>query len=362
MRSSTIFLILLIAAIPSRAQIDLISENYFPADLEFEELQNVTSETSFSNSEQVSNIVNGKLVAAVGFESYAQRIYAVKDSGSLSIEVITLSDYRASYSLLSLLRNSEIVDGPPGDAFASSHGNILFCHGKRWIRVRGQNVAHSLLRRVATSVSNRIGTPQHKFPPLVSYLPAFGMDTASLQYFPGSKSFESYTAPASDNVILPMYDMEIARAFYSAEKQSGFLSLLKFPTPQIAEQYYSELSLDPSPVEGTGVYILRSGPLLCVLQGSFSTEHASDILSPIQYSYSVKWIYNKKTQSSTVWGIPVVILSSTLWSFFLVMILCLSSILAGAGLAGIRLLIRHFIPDNPLDDPKRTEITRLKLS
>jgi hypothetical protein len=362
MRSSTFFLILLIAAVPSRAQIELISEDYFPADLEFEELQNVASENCFSDSEQLSSIENGKLVAAVGFESYAQRIYAVKDSGSLSIEVITLSDYRAAYSLLALLRNSEIVDGPPGDAFASSPGNILFCHGKRWIRIRGQNIPNSLLRRVATSVSNRIGTPQQKFPSLISYLPALGMETISLQYFPGSKSFETYTAAASDNVIQPIYDMEIARAFYSVENQSGFLSLLKFPTPQIAEQYYSELSLDSSFGDGIGMYLLRSGPLVCVLQGSFSTEHASGILSPIQYSYSIEWIYNKKAQSSTVWGIPVVILSSTVWSFFLVIVLCISSILAGAGLAGIRLLMRHFIPNNPLDDPKRTEITRLKLS
>jgi hypothetical protein len=362
MRSSTFFLILLIAAIPLGAQIELISDNYFPADLEFEELQNVTSENRFSNPEQLSNIDNGKLVTAVGFESYEQRIYAVKDSGSLSIEVITLSDYRASYSLLTLLRNSEIVDGPPGDAFASSPGNILFCHGKRWVRIRGQGVSNSLLHRVATSVSNRIGTPRQKFPSLVSYLPALGMDTTSLQYFPGSKSFESYTYPASDNVIQPMYDMEITRAFYSVENQSGFLYLLKFPTPQIAEQYYSELSLDPSSVDSVGMYLLRSGPLLCVLQGSFSSEHASDILGPIQYSYSVEWIYNKKPQSSTVWGIPVVILNSTVWSFFLVIVLCISSILAGAGLAGIRLLMRHFIPGNPLDDPKRTEITRLKLS
>ena len=362
MRSSTFFLILLTTAIPLRAQIELISDNYFPADLELEELQNVTSENRFSNSEQLSNIENGKLVSAVGFESYAERIYAVKDSGSLSIEVITLSDYRASYSLLTLLRHSEIVDGPPGDAFASSPGIILFCHGKRWIRIRGQSVSNSLLHRAATSVSNRIGTPQQKFPSLVAYLPALGMDTTSLQYFPGSKSFESYTAPASDNIIQPMYDMEIARAFYSAESQSGFFYLLKFPTPEIAEQYYSELSLDPSSADSIGMYLLRSGPLLCVLQGSFSTEYASDILSPIQYSYSVKWIYNKKAQSSTVWGIPVAILNSTVWSFFLVIVLCLSSILAGAGLAGIRLLIRHFIPGNPLDDPKRTEITRLKLS
>jgi hypothetical protein len=362
MRSSTFFLILLIAAIPLGAQIELISENYFPAGLEFEELQNVTSETSFSNSEQLSDTENGKLVAAVGFESYARRIYSVKDSDSLSIEVITLSDYRASYSLLTLLNNSEIVDGPPGDAIASGPGGVLFCHGKRWIRIRGQNVSDSLLRRVATSVSNRIGTPQKKFPSLVSYLPSHGIDTTSLQYFPGSKSFESYTAPASDNAIKLSYDMEIARASYSVENQSGFLSLLKFPTPQIAEQYYSELSLDPFSGDGIGMYLLRSGPLLCVLQGAFSAECAIDILSSIQYSYSVKWIYDKKTQSSTVWGIPVVILSSTVWSFFLVIVLCMFSILAGAGLAGIRLLIRHFIPDNPLDDPKRTEITRLKLS
>ena len=353
--------VLLIAAIPSFAQIEFISENYFPANLEFEELQAVKSAIQFTDPEKLSSIKEGQLIASVGFESYEQRIYTVKDAGSLSIEVITLLDYRASYSLLTLRHNSEIENGPPGDAFAAWPGNILFCHGKRWVRISGKNVDDSLLYRVALSVSNRIGQPAKKIPSLISYLPTRGIEKDSLQYFPGSKSFITFAGPFIKQAIQANFEMEIARARYSFGIQSGILSLLKFPTPQIDENYYSEISLNSPSKDKTETYLRRSGPLVCVLQGSISTQNANDILRPIQYSYSVKWIYDEKKKSSTLWGIPVVILQSTVWSFFLVMVLCMTSILAGAGLAGIRLLLRHFFPKNPLDDPKRTEITRLKL-
>ena len=359
MKFHTFFLILLIAAIPSFAQIEFISENYFPADLEFEELQNITSETSFSDSEQAAAIENGPLAVAVGFDSYKQRTYRIESSGSLSIEVLTLLDYRAAYSLLTLLRDSDIQDGPPGDAFTSGPGTILFCHGKRWIRIRGQNVSDTLLHRVASSVSNRMGNPERKFPSLIAQLPDFGLEINSLKYFPGSKPFESYSASDSIDILQSDYDMEIARARYRIENQSGILSLLKFPTPEISEKYYSEISLVSSSNKENKIYLRRSGPLLAVLEGSFDPDRAGEILSTLQYTYSVQWIYEKK--SRTAWGIPVVILNTTVWSFFLVLLICISSILVGSGLAAIRLLIRRFIPNNPLDNPKRTEITRLKL-
>jgi len=359
MKFHTFFLIPLILAIPSFAQIEFIPKSYFPADLEFEELQNITSENLFSDSEHATTIENGPLIVDVGFDSYEQRTYRIGTSDSLSLEVITLLDYRAAYSLLTLLRKSDIQDGPPGDAYTSSSGTILFCHGKRWIRIRGQNVSDTLLRRVASSVSNRMGEPERKFPSLIAHLPDIGQEITTLEYFPGSKPFESFSASDSVDILQPDYDMEIARVRYRIENQSGILSLLKFPTPEMSESYYSELSLASSSDKEMGMYLRRSGPLLCILEGSFDSARANDILSPIQYAYSLQWIYEKKNR--TKWGVPIAILNSTVLSFFLVLIICFSSILVGTGLAAFRLLLRRFVPNNPLDNPKRTEITRLKL-
>ena len=207
-----------------------------------------------------------------------------------------------------------------------------------------------------------MGMPDYKLPSLISHFPKTGMDISTLRYFPGTKAFESFDRNPADRIIPVLYDMEIARARFSIENQSGTLFLLKFPTHQVAEEYFTEISEKAhSHDDDNSAYLRRIGPLLCVLEGSFSPDTANKILKPVRYGYTVQWIYNKNSKSTTMWGIPVSILNSTVLAFFIVVLACGLSILAGIGLASCRLLLRQLFPKNPLDNPKRTEITRLKL-
>ena len=130
MKSFFLCLAIFIAAIPSAAQIEFIPEDYFPADFEFEELRGIQSEISFSDSKQLSDIENGALIQDVGFDNYDRRTYSVSNSGTLSIEIVTLTDFHAAYSLLTLLRTSDIQPGPPGDAFASDSDRFILNHGR----------------------------------------------------------------------------------------------------------------------------------------------------------------------------------------------------------------------------------------
>ncbi len=96
------------------AQVELVSDDYFPADSEFADLHKIVSAESFADPARLSQIDNGRLFSDVGFEKYAKRVYSLGNSGSLSIEVVTLRDARAAYSILTLLRSVNIQDGPPG--------------------------------------------------------------------------------------------------------------------------------------------------------------------------------------------------------------------------------------------------------
>lgn len=353
------FFIFLIAVSPAIAQIELVGDNFFPAEFEFEELRSVVSEIRIDDASDLADIENGGLITDVGFDRYIRRSYALGNTRILSIEVVSLLDARAAYSLLTLLRKSEIRKGPPGDAFTSSPGIFLFCNGRRWVRIRGSEASQSLMLRIATSVSNRIGPPEMKQPALISLLPENGLDLATLRYFPGTKAFVSYH---QNTVSLPILsDMEIAQARVSVNSRPGMITLLKFPTHEIAEEYFNRLSGNDSFGKGTRLYFRRIGPLLALLDGSFSADKADGILAHIQYSYTVQWIYDKNSRSTTIWGIPVAILGSTVLAFFIVVLACSLAILAGIGLAACRLLLRQLFPRNPLDNPKRTEITRLKL-
>ena len=97
MKSLALFFTLLIATIPAIAQIELVADDYFPAELEFEELKSIASENRFSDSEKLTDVENGDLIADVGFGSYSQRTYNMNRSGIFSIEVVSLMHTRAAY-------------------------------------------------------------------------------------------------------------------------------------------------------------------------------------------------------------------------------------------------------------------------
>ncbi|MEJ2109474.1 MAG: hypothetical protein P8Z37_06085 [Acidobacteriota bacterium] len=361
MKALSFLCILFIATGPVIAQVEFVTDNYFPADMEFRELSDVVSENNFSDPSKLADIENGDLISAVGFKEYKERIYKIGDTGSLSIKILTLTDYRAAYSLLSVPYRYNLETGVLGDASSTERGAITFCHDRYWVSVRSHDVDSDLLRRIASSVDNRMGASERKLPSIISYLPQNGLRLDTLEYFPGSRSFATYHRDPNHAIVQEGYEMEIVRADYSIENHMGTLTLMKFPTAEMGESYFTDILSRSMRETAAGMYFRASGPMLSILEGSFTSQDAREILKTINYRYSVQWIRDNKSQYTVVWGIPVHILNTTVWSFFFVLTLCGLSIIAGGAIAGFRLLLRRFIPQNPLDDPRRTEITRLKL-
>ncbi len=354
-------LVLLVTITWANAQVEFVKDDFFPADLEFPELKSVPPDESFEDPERLAEIENGRYVRDVGFEKYARRVCTTSSSGSLVIEVVTLRDNRAAFSLLTLLRDHPLQDGPPGDQFVAEADRIQFAAGKRWVRITGRRASQDLLKRVALSVSNRIGSSRRPPPSLVSYFPRSGYDAASLRYFVGPRCFKAFSIAASDGFVRFSSDMELAQARYEFQNQTGVLSISVFPTPQVAEGYFSDLpSLVSRAPDNIRSYAKRAGPLVAILEGSFNPTVAERILGPIEYSYSIRWLY-EKPKVKTVWGIPLVILGTVVNSLLLVAFLCLISMVAGLVYGVFRFGLRTHALENPLDRPERTEISRLKL-
>jgi hypothetical protein len=314
------------------------AENYFPQESEFKELKAVLPDKSFTESGKLSRIANGELISAVGFHKYVQRTYEFEKSKFLSIEVITLMDMQAAYSLITLLGTSGMRSGPPGDEYFSDANAIGFAQGKYWVRIKGEGFPEDFLKQVALSVSNHIGKRQQKRPVLISHFPKIGYDASTVKYFPGFKAFQSYTGKLPGWSRSCGQDMELAQAKYKANSQAGTLSLLYFPTNEMAQDCYSKLTAIPESSQNSSgkIYLRAVGPLVGILEGSLDPGSAANILNSIEYSYSVQWIYEKKEKPSTLWGVPVAILRTVVKSIFFVGILAVLSIAAGVAFAYAR--------------------------
>jgi hypothetical protein len=273
-----------IAAAAEPAQTVTDSRDLFPLKTEFSEVKSLVSVESFSDPGHLSKINGGNWFLAVGLEKYTRRTYELKNQSTLSIEIVELKDSRAAYSLLTFLRNTKLISGPPGDIFASRPEGILFAQGNRLVRLLCSGSHEDLLKRVAQSVSNRIGTQRQNLPSLISHFPDFGYDSSSVRYFLNPKSYDVFGSKIADGGVKLNSDMEIVQARYSAESQAGILSLLSLPTDEIAEDYFKEFNslISTTKSENNRIYTKRTGPLLAILEGSFDSATAEKIMSSIQ--------------------------------------------------------------------------------
>jgi hypothetical protein len=362
MRLDACLLLAVSLAATAIPQTELVSEDYFPTNQEFHELQKASSKEIIENPDRLSEIENGQLFSDVGFDKYERREYPVRNNGVLSIEVVTLRDFRAAYSLLTLLRNSPIQDGPPGNAFATTDDGILFAQGREWIRIRGRGLPGDLFKRIAESISKRIGSDrQPKAPSLLSHFPKLGYDASSLRYFPGIRSYETFSGGLRE-FLKSNSDMEIAQARYTLDNSAGILFLFDFPTAQVAEDYFADLYV-PKSVEkgGNNIFAKEAGPIVAVLDGTFDPGGADRILSSLKFSFSVSWVYERRNEAKTVWGVPVAILGTVVKSLFFVAVMCLASIAAGVCFGYFRFWVReHSHRDSP-DRPEQDDIIQLRL-
>ncbi len=347
---------------PVSAQTELVQSHYFPADLEFVELRSVRSERNLTGSASLGELSEGTLFAEVGFQKYSRRTYETLPPGGLTIEIVTLKDAKAAYSLLTLLRASTPVKGPPGDFGTFEEDLVLFSQANFFVRIIS-GVSGNLPRRVGISVSNRIGRKDRE-PALVSHFPKTGYDQASLRYYLGPVSFAKYANSVAGRDLKFRDEVEIAQACYNVENQSGILSLVGFPTSQLADEYFDHLFslMGPRATAGQRIYFKKAGPLLGLLEGNFEPRIADSILSAIEFKYSIKWIFDKSNHlTGGIWGVPRGIMGTVVRSLILTALLCGISIVAGVSLAFFRIMLRRYAPHNFLDRPERTEVIRLKI-
>jgi hypothetical protein len=341
------------------AQTELVTRNYFPADLEFVELKSVESQRELGEPASLAELPEGALFAEAGFRHYARRTYRLNPSGSLTLETITLNDSKAAYSLLSLLRNDVIRKGPPGDFAAGLDQNLMFCQANVLVRIRSE-APGDLARRVARSVGNRIARREHE-PSLIANLPKLGLEPVSLRYCLGPVAFARYAQPVAGKSIEFRDELEIAQARYSLENQTGVLSLVGFPTVQLADEYFESLFGLMGGNSKAELYFKKSGPMLAILEGTFAPRTADRLLGSIEFNYSVKWIYDARNRASNgMWGVSSGLMGTVVRSLALTGLLAGLSLLAGALFATLRILMRGYAPNNFFDRRDRTELIRLR--
>jgi hypothetical protein len=173
------------------------------------------------------------------------------------------------------------------------------------------------------------------------------------RYITGPVALERAGVPIPASLIDFSKSPEVAVAKYRGAGGTATLTLIEYPTPQIAGERLR--ALQSASLPAGPFYFKRSGPILAAVSGDTREADAQTLLASINYDADVTWNEppkHKHIAQATDFLIAV---------FILIGIILLIALIFGFAFGGFRMLAKRFFPNRGFDRPDEIEIIRLNL-
>jgi hypothetical protein len=207
-----------------------------------------------------------------------------------------------------------------GDSASANGDDLLFRSGVSVVLAHlkldheaALGLAKDLIARLP-----KVGGPSALAPPLLAFLPAKGLDADSVRYALGPLGYQATGGVLSAQTIEFDKSAEAVTAKY---KNGGTLTLIEYPTPQIAGDRGRAIEAElrqpaASSIAGT-VKLRREGPLLMVTTGTWKPDvaqamiegiHLHDVMSfdkplPLEFHAEVQKTFTLLTSIAILCGI-----------------------------------------------------------
>ncbi len=291
-----------------------------------------------------------------GFASSETATYTRDDGRKLTLKVAKFNDATGAYGAFTFYRQPAMRTEQIGTKAASANDRILFFRSNLLVdasfdRVTAMSAAE--LRELAGMLSVASGSADN-LPNLPEYLPKKNVVENSARYVLGPQALLAVKAPLTAEQIDFSHDPEILIQDYSSPDGALALTLIQYPTPQIAGARFRSLQGDLQRSPGS-LLARRSGPLVAVVTGATGSGDAQTLLNSVNYEAEVTW--NEATSVSKRDNIGNLIVGV----FALIGIILLISLIFGVFFGGARLLMKRLFPDRVFDRPEDVEIIQLHL-
>ena len=291
-----------------------------------------------------------------GFTGSETVTYTREDGRKLTIKAARFKDATGAYGAFTFYRQSAMGTERIGTKAASANRRILFFRDNVLVDAnfdRLTEMSAAELRELAGLLPEAKGAAA-SLPMLPEYLPKNDVVENSAKYILGPQALVAVKAPLTPEQVDFSHDPEILMQDYSSKSGPLTLTLVQYPTPQIAAERLRALqSAEQS--SPNSLLVRRTGPLVDVVTGAIGSDEAQKLLTSVNYEAEVTW--NEATSLSKRDNIGNLILAV----FGLIGILLLISLIFGLFFGGLRVLMKRLFPDRVFDRPEDVEIIQLKL-
>jgi len=300
------------------------------------------------------------LLKEYGFREFEGATYTRDDGRKLALKAIQFEDASGAYGAFTFYQTPEMLREKIGDQAASLNQRILFYRGNILVdavfqRLSAMSAAE--LRELASDLPRPPGTTGN-LPALPGYLPRedYVMNTA--RYIVGPVALEKNGSPIPEQYVDFTKGAEVVLGNYRLAGTSATLTLISYPTPQIAASQLKQIeSAQQSHQLGdTQISVRRTGPLLVAVSGTASEGDAKSLLSRVNYDADVTWnenTYATRRNNAANLIVGVILLAA---------IVCGLSVVTGVAFGGFRMIVKRLFPGKVFDRPEQLEIIALNLS
>ena len=291
-----------------------------------------------------------------GFSDSESATYTREDGRKLTIKAARFNDATGAYGAFTFYRQPVMKTEQIGTKAASANDRILFFRSNVLVEANFDRVgamSAAELRELAGMLPAAKGSSDN-LPNLPEYLPKKDAVENSAKYVLGPQALLAAKSPLTAEQVDFSHDPEILTQDYAPKDGEVTLTLIEYPTPQIAGERLRALQSQLKS-SGNSFIARRTGPILAIETGAVSSSAARDLINSVNYEAEVTW--DEATSISKRDNVGNLILAV----FALIGIILLISFIFGVFFGGTRILVKRFFPDKVFDRPEEVEIIQLHL-
>jgi len=301
-----------------------------------------------------ADATDAPILKEYGFTDLETGTYT-RSGRTMQIKAARFNDATGAFGAFTYYVQPQMQVEKIGDSGVSSNSRILFCKGNVLVDVSIEHLSAMTgadLRALAEALprlKNEIG----KLPTLTANLPSQSLERNSSRYIIGPEALARLGVPIPAQLIDFSKSPEVAIGKYRTSQGEATVTLVSYPTPQIARERMD--AMQSATLPGGPFYFRRSGPYVVAVSGNIPGDEAQSLLASVNYDADVTLLQPTKPRPQ----------EDRAGFVFALVMLCVIAVLAalvfGFVFGGIRILANRLFPNRFFSRPESAEIIRLNL-
>lgn len=268
-----------------------------PLPQDFSGWEMAGSPTNLTDVAQADN-ANAPALKEYGFENGLQATYK-REGETLSVRLMRFGDLSGAYGAYTFYRHDGWPREEIGTGAASDNNRVLFWRGNLMVDANFSHVgpmSAAELRELAGQIPPSQGASAQA-PPILANLPQRSLDKQTMHYALGPAGYAGSGGVLPSDLVGFDRGAETVTASYSLSSGPATLTLIDYPTPQMAEAMEPKIRTYiqagnkaqpafPKPLadsDQASLEVRRSGPVVAIISGDAIPDESHRLLESVHY-------------------------------------------------------------------------------